>query len=139
MAEYGQFFKQGEYTVSMTPEQELKNLTVQFKQLRASDCRAYPLEVWQKAVTLTKVIPTEAICQAILVQPAYLRKKIREFEEPTMKGSDFLEIKTGGFVSSESLIIDLETPSGFKAKIQGSSSCLGQVLASFFQEGSCSR
>lgn len=46
--------------------------------------------------------------------------------------SDFVEVKTKNAISPDSITIELETPTGFKAKIQGSSFCLCQVLNGLF-------
>jgi hypothetical protein len=114
--------------------QILNELATTFAELRASDCRAYPAEVWQKAISLTNQIPVEEICRAILVQSAYFRKKMEAFGAVSVENPDFIEIKTKNAISSDLITIDLETPTGFRAKIQGSSFCLCQVLNSLFRE-----
>jgi hypothetical protein len=120
--------------MSLDATQKLQELAVTFAELRASDCRSYPEEVWRKAISLTKQIPVEEVCRVLSVQSAYFRKKMKGFEVVSVKNSDFVEVKAKNAISSELIIIDLETPTGFKAKIQGCSSCLCQVLNGLFRE-----
>jgi hypothetical protein len=114
--------------------QELEELAVIFAELRASDCRAYPTEVWKRAISLTKQIPVEEVCRILLVQLAYFRKKMRVLGAISDETADFVEVKTRNAIPGDLITIDLETPAGFRAKIQGSSSCLYQVLNSLFGE-----
>ena len=116
----------------VTPDQILNELATTFAELRAVNCRSYPAEVWKRAISLTNQFPVEKICQALSVQSAYFRKKMTDFEVILEKGSDFVELKPKNTISSDLITIELETPTGFKAKIQGSSFCLGQVLNSLF-------
>lgn len=118
----------------MSAHQLLEELSATFAELRASGCRAYPAEVWQRAISLTNQIPEREVCRAIKVQSAWFRKKTRDFGAATVKRPDFVELKTERIAPSDLITIDLETPAGFKARIQGSSFCLCQVLASLFRE-----
>lgn len=114
--------------------QQLEELAVTFAELRASDCRAYPAEVWKRAISLTGKIPVEEVCRVLLVQLAYFRRKMRAFGAISDEIADFVEVKTKNAIPRDLITIDLETPTGFRAKIQGSSLCLCQVLNSLFGE-----
>ena len=120
--------------MSLDAIQKLEELAVIFADLRASNSRTYPVEVWQRAISLTSQIPIEKVCQTILVHPGYFRKKMKDFRAISGKGPDFVEIKTQNSHPADLITIDLETPAGFRAKIQGSSFCLCQVLNSLFKE-----
>lgn len=124
--------------MSMTPQEQLKILAEQFSQSRASQCKKFPKKIWESAITLTKTISFKEVCAAISVQPAHLRKKMQGAVS-SKKEINFVEVETGNTFALGDIVIDLETPSGFKAKIQGSSCFLNQLLAKLFQEISCSR
>jgi hypothetical protein len=116
----------------VNPDQTLNELAATFAELRAINCRSYPAEVWKRAIFLTNQFPIEKICRVLSVQAAYFRKKMKDFGEIFEEGSDFVEVKTKNAISPDLITIELETPTGFKAKIQGSSFCLCQVLNGLF-------
>ena len=120
--------------MSVTPDQTLDELAVTFAELRSVNCRTYPADVWKRAISLTNQFSIEKICQVLLLQPAYFRKKMKDFGITLEESSEFVEIKTKNAISPDLITIELEAPTGFKAKIQGSSFCLCQVLNSFFRE-----
>lgn len=120
--------------MSVNPDQTLDELAIKFAQLRSVNCRSYPEDVWKRAISLTNQFPIEKVCQVLLLQPAYFRKKMKDLGEAFEEGSEFVEIKTKNVISSDLITIELETPTGFKAKIHGSSLCLCQVLNSLFRE-----
>ena len=124
--------------MSKTHNEQLEILVEKFSQARAVNCRVFPEELWRSAIALIHTMPLKDICRAISVQPQHLRKKAQEFATPR-KQVDFVEIESCKTLVSNDIVIDLETPSGFKAKIQGSSYCLSQVLAQLFQGVSCSK
>ena len=114
--------------MSLDTTQILKELAATFAELRALKCKAFPKEIWKKTFSLINQIPIEEICRAIKIPPCHFRKKMKSFGDILEKGSDFVEIKTKNPISPDLITIELETPTGFKAKIQGSSFCLNQVL-----------
>ena len=116
----------------VNPDQTLSELAARFAELRAVNCRFYPAEVWKRAISLTSEFPIEKICRALSVQSAYFRKKMKDFGEILEESSDFVEVKTKNAISPDLITIELETPTGFKAKIHGSSFCLCQVLNGLF-------
>ena len=116
----------------VNPDQTLSELAVTFAELRAVNCRSYPEKVWRKAISLKSQFPVEKICRALSVQSAYFRKKMKDFGEIREESSDFVELKTKNTISQDLITIELETPTGLKAKIHGSSFCLCQVLNGLF-------
>jgi|GEM_PF-5481290 len=118
--------------MSVNPNQTLEELAATFAELRAVNCRSYPEEVWKRAISLTNQFPVEQVCRALSVQSAYFRKKMKDFGAIFEEGSDFVEIKTKNAISTNLVTIELETPTGFKGKIQGSTFCLCQVLNGLF-------
>jgi hypothetical protein len=128
----GLISNQGEKAMPVNPNQTLDELAATFAELRAVSCRSYPAEVWKKAISLTNQIPAVQVCQALSVQPAYFRKKMKDFGATFEERPDFVQIKTKNTISTDSVTIELETPTGFKAKIQGSTFCLCQVLNGLF-------
>ena len=116
----------------VNPNQILDELAATFAELRANNCRSYPAKVWKRAISLTNQFSVEQVCRALSVPSAYFRKKMKDFGAVFEEGSDFVEIKTKNAISTDLVTIELETPTGFKAKIQGSTFCLCQVLNGLF-------
>lgn len=92
--------------------------------------RKFPQEVWDAIIRLTRKHSIEEVCQHLQLNPAYLRRKIRLSEGSPLL--DFREIShtshSGGF---ESVVIELSSNSGLKARIQGSVSALNCLHALF--------
>lgn len=120
--------------MSINPDQALHELAVKLAELRAINSRSYPVEVWKRAISLANQFSVEKVCQVLLVQPAYFRKKMIDFGKTSEASFDFVEVRTKNITSSDLVTIELETPTGFKAKIHGASFCLCQVLNSLFRE-----
>lgn len=118
--------------MAVNPNNALDELAAKFAELRAVKCRSYPAEVWERAISLTNQFPVAQVSQALSVHPAYFRKKMKDFGVAFEECSDFVEIKTKNTISADLITIELETPTGFKAKIQGSNFCLCQVLNNLF-------
>lgn len=89
--------------------------------------RAFPREVWESIIELTKTHSVEEVCRQLRIHPPYLRCKMREFAHPNLEFREIsLEDSPADFIS-----IELRTGSGLKAKIEGplsSLKCLHQVF-----------
>lgn len=85
--------------------------------------RRFPIEVWASIIRLTKIYSIEEISKHLEIQPAYLKQKMRQFQESTeveFREITYLKQK----VHSSSVTIELLAISGLKATIQGPLSCL---------------
>jgi hypothetical protein len=95
--------------------------------------RKFPKEVWDSILHLTKIHPIKEVCRQLQLQPAYLRRKMQQFQKNCSENIDFQEISfpIQGFHPTDAVIIELSSDSGLKAKIQGSSSCLNYIVSLF--------
>lgn len=96
---------------------------------KAGSRRKFPKELWDSIIRLTKVLPLNQVCHHLKIHPAYLKRKMRQSEESL----DFQEVSS--HVQDpcfDTVVIELSTRSGLRAKIQGSSSsCLSCLLTLF--------
>lgn len=65
--------------LNIITSEELIELIDTFTVLRAFGHRPYPVEVWQKAISLVGQFSLKEICEAISVEPAYFRRKMQKF------------------------------------------------------------
>jgi transposase-like protein len=90
--------------------------------------RKFPKELWNSIISLTKIYSVAEVCRRLEINPAYLKRKIHQLQEsPSL---DFQEISIQS-PNSDTVLIELDSNSGLRAKIQGPVSCLC-YLQSFF-------
>jgi hypothetical protein len=95
--------------------------------------RRFPKKLWNSILELAKSHSHKEICRQLEIQPVYLKRKMQKSQNSSPKNIDFQEI----FFESQkghanTVVIELISKSGLKAKIQGSSSCLS-CLSSLFE------
>ncbi len=94
--------------------------------------RKFPKEVWESIIRLSKEYSVEEICEHLEIQPAYLKQKLRKFQE-SQSEVEFREVSCQSqSIHSCNVTIELVANSGLRAKIQGSISCLN-CLPSLFR------
>lgn len=83
--------------------------------------RRFPKALWEAIIRLTKTHPLNEICQHLQINPIYLKRKMLQAQrsEPL----DFHEVTVHN-VPSDTIVIELDSHSGLKARIQGPISCL---------------
>lgn len=90
--------------------------------------RKFPKELWNSIIRLTKIYSVAEVCRRLEINPAYLKRKIHQSQQsPSL---DFQEISIQS-PNSDTVVIELDSNTGLRAKIQGPVSCLG-YLQSFF-------
>jgi hypothetical protein len=95
--------------------------------------RKFPVEIWKSIVRLIHIYPFSQICQQLDIQPAYLKQKMKQFEEKK-NDTDFIEVPPLFPIAQTELVtIELISSSGIKAFIRGSPACLN-ILSSLFKE-----
>ena len=84
--------------------------------------RKFPQELWDSVIQLTKIYSFEEVCRRLRINPIYLKRKIGQSDEPALK---FCEITLPtAQVAFDTVTIELRSPDGLQAKIQGPVSCL---------------
>jgi|ERR1041384_607121 hypothetical protein len=103
-------------------------------QLRTSKTHKFPQELWDSIIRLTEIYPVEHVCQYLKIQPAYLKRKICSKEVNQSQDLDFQEVTCPvKSVYPDTIVIELSSHNGLRAKIQGPLSCLN-CLSSLFKE-----
>jgi hypothetical protein len=90
---------------------------------KESKTHRYPKELWEEIILLTNTHSVETICKHLKINPSYLKRKLRQLQAPPL---DFQEISAP---LSACVLIEISTPSGLTAKIQGPISCLSYLNA----------
>ena len=95
--------------------------------------RKFSKQLWNSILELAKSHPHQEICRQLEIHPAYLKRKIQELQNSSPKNLDFQEVfcEPQGRHLADTVVIELISKSGLKARIQGSSSCLN-CLSSLF-------
>lgn len=97
--------------------------------------RKFPKEVWDSIIHLTKTQSIEQVCRQLQLQPAYLKRKMQQLQKVSSQTAemDFQEIAfpIQNFHSADTVVVELSSDSGLRAKIQGSSSCLNYITSLF--------
>ena len=92
----------------------------------------FPKQIWNSIISLTKVIPFQEVCQQLEIQPSYLKRKIQRSQNTPSNALDFQEVFCGAQDrGQETVVIELMSNSGLRARIQGPSTCLN-CLSSLF-------
>lgn len=94
--------------------------------------RRFPKQLWDAIFELTKIYSHQEICRRLKVQPAYLKQKIQKSQNHS-NDLEFQEIvcKPVEGCFTDTVVIELISASGLKAKIQGPSSCLKHLSELF--------
>lgn len=88
--------------------------------------KRFPSEIWDAIIHLTETHSFDQVCQTLQIHPAHLKRKIRERITPF----EFQEISLQT-AASDTIVIELSSTKGIKAKIHGPLSCLN-YLHQFF-------
>jgi DNA-binding transcriptional regulator YdaS (Cro superfamily) len=90
--------------------------------------RKFPKELWSTIIRLTKTYSIAEISQRLEISPAYLKRKIHQSQpSPSL---DFQEVSIQG-PNLGTVVIELDSSSGLRAKIQGPVSCLSCLQSLF--------
>jgi hypothetical protein len=90
--------------------------------------RKFPKELWNSIIRLTKIYSVAEVCRHLEINPAYLKRKIHQSQQsPSL---DFEEISIQS-PNLDIVVIELNSNSGLRAKIQGPVSCLGYLQSLF--------
>jgi transposase-like protein len=91
--------------------------------------RKFPAELWVSIIQLTNIYSVEEVCRRLQVNPVYLKRKIRQSKESAL---EFREIvMPAAQPASDIVTIELRSPDGLQAKIQGPFSCLNYLSKLF--------
>jgi len=81
--------------------------------------KKFPSETWDAIIQLTKTHSYKEVCRRLQIHSSLLKSKIRQ----STVSMEFREISLQN-IPTESVIIELISKNGMKAKIQGPLSCL---------------
>jgi transposase-like protein len=90
--------------------------------------RKFPQELWASIIQQTNIYSIEEVCHRLQINPVYLKRKIHQFKEPKL---EFREIVMPIQSVSDPVTIELKSPDGLQAKIQGPFSCLNFLCQLF--------
>ncbi len=90
--------------------------------------KKFPSDIWDAIIRLTETHPLGQVCQTLKIHPAQLKRKMRE--RKTSSPLEFQEISLQANFS-DTIVIELSSAKGIKAKIHGPLSCLN-CLHQFF-------
>lgn len=92
--------------------------------------RKFPIALWEAIIRFTETHPLNEICQYLQISPIYLKRKMLQMRKPSTL--DFYEVAVQDMLPT-TVIIELHSNSGLKARIQGPISCLN-CLNQLFRE-----
>lgn len=104
--------------MSFDPIEEIHAALVRLRQ-NPTTKKKFPSETWDAIIQLTKTHSHKEICRRLQLNPSLLKRKIRQ-SAPVM---GFREISFQN-IPSDTVVIELISKKGMKAKIQGPLSCL---------------
>jgi hypothetical protein len=113
----------------------LEEVYLELKVLRSNygSRRKFPKELWHSIVRLTKVHSLQEVCRHLEIQPTYLKRKIKKSQHAILDTVDFQEVSCDvQGLHPDTIVIELMSHSGLRARIQGSSTCLN-CLSSLFR------
>jgi len=91
--------------------------------------RKFPKELWISIIQLTKIHPIVEVCRLLQIKPIYLKRKIHQYQEPTVQFQEVIMPEV--FSASDSVTVEIKSIDGLQAKIQGPSSCLNYLCKLF--------
>jgi hypothetical protein len=119
----------------MTAQQKsLEEVQASLKALRENPNfrNRFPKKIWDSIINLTKALPLQDVCRQLEIQPAYLKRKIQQSQKAPSDAIDFKEVLCGvQGPQLDTVVIELMSDSGLRARIQGPSTCLN-CLSSLF-------
>jgi hypothetical protein len=84
--------------------------------------RKFPRELWEAVIHLTKTHSIKEISHCLRIHPGYLKRKVEQSQKQSLEFREV--IIPSSFVPSTDLVtIEITSPTGLKAKIQGPISC----------------
>ena len=92
--------------------------------------RKFPIALWEAIIRFTESRPVDEVCDYLQINPVYLKRKMLQLRKPGI--IDFHEVAIQDMLPT-TVIIELHSNSGLKAKIQGPISCLN-CLNQLFRE-----
>jgi hypothetical protein len=89
----------------------------------------FPKQLWDSIILLTDIHPISEICNHLQIRPSYLRYKMQVHKADPV---EFHEVALQD-IHSNTIVIEINSNSGLRAKIQGPISCLN-CLNQLFKE-----
>jgi hypothetical protein len=83
--------------------------------------RKFPIALWEAIIRFSETRSLDEVCDYLQINPVYLKRKILQLRKSST--IDFHEIATQDMLPT-TVIIELQSNSGLKARIQGPISCL---------------
>ena len=114
-------------TTNLTIE-DIRSTLTQLRQNPKTQ-RNFPQKLWESIVQLTEIYSVEDLCCKLLINPTYLKKKIRESKKQALEFREVLMPMPQPV--SDTVTIELSTSSGLNAKIQGPIACLDNLYKLF--------
>ncbi|MCB1212967.1 MAG: hypothetical protein KDK40_01590 [Chlamydiia bacterium] len=96
--------------------------------------KKFPRKVWESIIQLAKTLSFHEVCQRLKIHPAYLKRKIKQLNEKTSSDPlDFQELsyRIQNPLLIDTVVIELTSHSGLKARIEGPSTCLKHLSSLF--------
>ena len=108
--------------------EEIKDILTSLRQ-GATSKRKFPKELWDSVIHLTHIHSFEEVCQYLQISPVYLKRKMSQSQKST--SIDFQEISMPATSPVDVVVIELNSNSGLRARIQGPLSCLDNLYILF--------
>lgn len=95
--------------------------------------RRFPKEVWGAIIRLTHTYPVGQVCTQLKIPLVHFKRKMQQLQKAPLENVEFQEISCHmeGFRQTNTVIIELLSDSGLRARIQGTSDCLNCLSALF--------
>jgi hypothetical protein len=90
--------------------------------------RRFPREVWHSIFQLTKIHSFETVCHELQIHPVYLKRKMAQLQEEPALAFQEVCFPQRPF---DSIVIELNSNSGVRAKVHGPVVCLEYLYKLF--------
>ena len=115
-------------TTNLITIEDLRSTLIQLRQ-NPKTKRKFPREVWDSILQLAKTYSVEELCCQLHINLVYLKEKIRDSKQQVLEFREIPMPKSQPVL--DTVTIELSTPSGLKAKIQGPVACMNNLYKLF--------